>query len=196
VLRRLIRFSLLLLTLLATSIALATPASATDTHRSHRTTVHLDGGATTLTVDKGTLGVLVDNDVSVKATRGAGAKGRSFTFPITGGKVDGKTVAGKIEHSGGLQFAAGGKKLGVQDFVIDTKKGVLTARVSGTKTRVSLLTLDLGKAHIAKSTGKAVVSNVRATLTGEAAAALNKTFGVKLFKKGLPIGVAKVTARF
>ncbi len=195
-LRRLIRFSLLLFTLIATSLALATPAFATDSHHGHGKTVELEGGSTTLTVDKGTLGVLVDNKVSVKPIRGASAKGRSFTFPITGGEVDAKTVAGKIEHSGGLQFAAGGKKLGVQDFVIDTKKGVLTARVSGTKTRVPLLKLNLSKAHIAKGSSKVVVSNVRATLTGEAAAALNKTFGVKLFKKGLPIGVAKVTARF
>ena len=83
----------------------------------------------------------------------------------------------------------------MQDFVIDTRKGVLTARVSGTKTRIPLLTLNLSNADIDKGSGKVVVGNVRATLTGPAAAALNKTFGVKLFKKGLKIGVAKVTAR-
>ena len=192
-LRRLIRLALLLLAVLATSLALATPALA-GTHE-HGKTVQLEGGSTTLTVDKGTLGVLVDNKVSVKPIRGASAKGRSFTFPITGGKVNSKTVAGTISHSGGLQFAAGGKKLGVQDFVIDTKRGVLTARVSGTKTRVSLLKLDLSGAHISRGSSKIVVSNVKATLTGEAAAALNKTFGVKLFKRGLTIGVAKVTAK-
>ena len=195
-LRRIIRLPLLLLALVAMSLALATPASATSTHRDHGKTVHLDGGSTTLAVDRGTLGVLVENKVSVTPIRGASAKGRSFTFPITGGRVDAKTVAGTIEHSGGLQFAAGGKKLRVQDFVIDTRKGVLTARVSGTKTRVPLLKLNLGDADIDRSSGKVVVGNVRATLTAEAAAALNKTFGVSLFKRGLKIGVAKVTARF
>ena len=195
-LRRIIRLPLLLLALVAMSLALATPASATSTHRDHGKTVHLDGGSTTLAVDRGTLGVLVENKVSVTPIRGASAKGRSFTFPITGGRVDAATVAGTIEHSGGLQFAAGGKKLRVQDFVIDTRKGVLTARVSGTKTRVPLLKLNLGDADIDRSSGKVVVGNVRATLTADAAAALNKTFGVSLFKRGLKIGVAKVTARF
>ncbi len=84
----------------------------------------------------------------------------------------------------------------MQDFVIDTRKGVLTARVSGTNTRVPLLELDLGAAHIDRGHGTVVVSNVKASLTGEAADALNKTFDVTLFKKGLDIGVAKVTARF
>lgn len=81
--------------------------------------------------------------VAVTPIRGASAKGRSFTFPITGGRVDGTTV---------------------------------------------------GKAHIAKGENRVVVSNVRASLTGTAAA-LNKTFHVTLLKKGLNIGVAKVTAR-
>jgi hypothetical protein len=178
--------------LAAASVGLATPALA----GGHSKVVHLDGGRTSLTVDRGTLKVLTDNDVSVTPVRGASAKGRTFTFPITGGAVDAKTLAGKIEHSGGLQFAAGGKKLTVVEFVIDTKKSVLTARVAGTKTRVPLLELDLGKAHITRGDGQVVVSNVRASLTGEAASALNKTFGVKLFKKGLAVGTAKVTARF
>jgi hypothetical protein len=101
-----------------------------------------------------------------------------------------------VAMSGGLQFAAGGKKLRVQDFVFDTRKGVLTARVSGTKTRVPLLKLNLSDADIDRSSGKVVVADVRATLTADAAAALNKTFGGSLFKRGLKIGFAKVTARF
>lgn len=191
-LRSLIRLAFLLITLLATSLALTAPALA---HEGGGKTVHVEGGSTTLTVDKGTLGVLTDNKVSVKPIRGASASGRSFTFKITGGKVNSKTVAGTISHSGGLQFSAGGRKLAVQDFIIDTRKGVLTARVSGTKTRIPLLTLSLKNAEIDKGDGKVVVSNVRASLTGDAAAALNKTFKVKLFKKGLKIGTAKVSAR-
>ena len=72
---------------------------------------------------------------------------------------------------------------------------MLTARVSGTTTRIPLLHLDLKNAHITKGKTQIVVSDVHATLTGTAAAALNKTFGVSLFTKGLTIGVAKVTAK-
>ncbi len=188
--RRVVRLMFLMVALAAAALGLAAPAAAADNR------VHLDGGRTVLTVDRATLKVLADNDVSVAPIRGATANGRSFTFPITGGAVDATSLAGKIEHSGGLQFSEGGDRLRVQDFVIDTRKGVLTARVSGTNTRVPLLELDLGAAHIDRGHGTVVVSNVKASLTGEAADALNKTFDVTLFKKGLDIGVAKVTARF
>ena len=193
ILRRFIRLALLMVTMFAVSVGLATSASASTGHRS--TTVDIDGGSTSLTVATGTLKVLTDNGVKVTPIKGTSAKGRTFTFRITDGDVDGTTLAGTIKHRGGLQFAAGGKKLRIQDFVIDTRTSVLTARVSGTTTRIPLLHLDLKNAHITKGKTQIVVSDVHATLTGTAAAALNKTFGVSLFTKGLTIGVAKVTAK-
>ena len=191
-LRNLIRLPLLIAVIFAMILGIAAPAFAAEKAK----TVHLDGGHTALTLDEGTAGVLADNGVSVKPIDGAKAKGRTFTFPITGGRVDSETLAGTIEHSGGIRFSAGDTKLSVEDFVIDTEDGVLTARVSGTETRIPLLELDLSDASIDRDHGRVVVSNVRATLTGDAAAALNKTFDTKLFSKGLKIGVAKVTAKF
>ena len=47
------------------------------------------------------------------------------------------TLAGPIEHSGGLEFTAGDTTLGVQDFVIDTAAGVLTARSMACSSRRS-----------------------------------------------------------
>ena len=187
-LRRFIRLALLMVTMFAVSVGLATSASAAPT-------VDIDSGSTSLTVASGTLKVLTDNGVKVTPIKGATAAGRTFTFPITDGDVDATTLAGPIKHSGGLQFAAGGKTLRVQDFIIDAGKGVLTARVSGTHTRIPLLHLSLKNAHISKGKTTIVVSNVNATLSGTAAAALNKKFGVSLFKKGLAIGTAKVTAK-
>jgi hypothetical protein len=177
-----------MITMFAMSVGLATAASAA-------TTVDIDSGRTSLTVATGTLKVLTDNGVKVTPIKGASASGRTFTFPITDGDVDATTLAGTIKHSGGLQIAAGGKKLRVQDFVIDTRKSVLTVRISGTHTRLALLDLNLKNAHISKGKTQIVVSNVHASLTGTAAAALNKKFGVSLFTKGLAIGTAKVTAR-
>jgi hypothetical protein len=192
-LRRFIRLTLLMITMFAMSVGLATSASAATAHKS--STVDIDGGNTALTVAAGTLKVLTDNGVKVTPIKGASASGRTFTFPITDGDVDATTLAGTIKHSGGLQIAAGGKKLRVQDFVIDTRKSVLTVRISGTHTRLALLDLNLKNAHISKGKTQIVVSDVHASLTGTAAAALNKKFGVSLFKKGLAIGTAKVTAR-
>ena len=134
--------------------------------------------------------------VSVTPIAGAGASGTTFSFPITGGSVNGKTAAGTITHRGGLEFSAGKVSLSVQDFVVDTTRGVLTARVSGTSTRIPLLKLDASHAKISNNGCVLTVSNVRATLTSQAAAALNKTFKVSLFKAGLAIGTAKVSARY
>ena len=133
--------------------------------------------------------------MKVASIAGAYASGKGVAFPITGGKVTTKAV-GTISHRGGLKFTAGKISLGVQDFVIDTTKGVLTARVSGTKTRIPLLNLDLGGASIKAGECTLTVKNVHGTLTKEAAAALNKTFGVTLFTAGLPIGTATVKAGF
>ena len=188
-LRSLIRLPLLLAAVVAAMLAFTGAASAATT------SVHIKGGTTALTLNSGTAAVLTKNGVKVKPVFGGKASGATLSFPIEGGTVDAKTLAGTINHDGGIRFSAGGKELTVQEFIIDTKAAQLTARVSGTKTRIPLLNLNLKGAKISKGSSQVVISNVRATLTSQAAAALNKTFNVKLFKGGLTIGVAKVTAK-
>ncbi len=184
-----------------TGAALATPAAAAPAaavavaHARHDAApVALHGGRTVLQLDRGTAGVLADNGVSVAALDEARGAGTRFAFPIVGGSVVPATAAGEIEHVGGLEFTAGDVTLGVEDFVIDTVEGVLTARVTGTQTRVPLLDLDASDARIQDGRQRLVVRGVEATLTDEAAAALNTTFGVDLFAEGLPIGTATVRA--
>jgi hypothetical protein len=202
-LRRVLRASLVAVAVGATSLAVAGTASATPAapathqHQQHSSTVKkLNDWQTTLTLDAGTAKVLAANGVSVKPTGDAHPYGGAIAFPITGGQLDLSNLAGTINHSGGLKFTAGGKSLGVQDFVIDTAKGVLTAKVSGTNTRVPLLDLSLAGASVKPDSKGVTITGVKATLTAEAAGALNKTFGVSLFKKGIPVGTAKVVACF
>ncbi|WP_214401317.1 HtaA domain-containing protein [Pseudonocardia lacus] len=186
----------------AASLAVAAPATAAPaaavapmTHpHEHDGAVDLQGGETTLKLDADTAALLADNGVSVAPTGDAHAKGAKVGFPITGGSLDPATTAGTVEHSGGLRFSAGEVGLGVEDFVIDTTAGVLTARVSGTDTRVPLLALDASQASVEGDEKGVTVRGVRATLTAEAAAALNETFGVSLFGEGVAIGTAKVAA--
>lgn len=64
------------------------------------------GGATRATLSKGALTVLAENDVLVKPTGKATARGRSVTFPIVGGKLDVVSFEGAIKHTGGLKFGA------------------------------------------------------------------------------------------
>ena len=103
--------------------------------------LELNGEMTTLVLDAGTAKVLTDNKVKVAPVDPAAPDGDGIGFPITGGTVDSESLAGTIDHSGGLRFSAGGTDLEVTDFVVDTEAGTLTATAGGAE--IPLLSLDL-----------------------------------------------------
>ena len=156
-------------------------------------TVTFTGGKTTLKLSAGAASALDSLGIAVAPVKPASAQAGGIAFPITGGKADAKTLAGKIKHSGGLVFSKGDKSLTVTDFVIDTKQSILTAKAGDS--RVTLLDLDLSQAKV-KSAGKQLtVRNVKATLAGPAADALNATFDTMAFQEGLNVGTATVKAK-
>jgi hypothetical protein len=153
----------------------------------------LNGENTVLTLDAGVVSVLQAKKVKVVPIEPAGPGGPAgVQFPITGGKVNSETLAGSIEHSGGLRFSIGRKTLEVTDFVADTKAGVLSATAGAAE--IPLLTLDF--AGLKKSTkgGAIVASGIGVALTPAAASAMNGILGVNFFKKGLALGELTVTA--
>jgi hypothetical protein len=152
----------------------------------------LAGEDTTLVLDPGTAGVLRENKVKVAPVDPAAPGGDGIAFPITGGDVDSESLAGTIEHSGGLAFSAGGTTVELTDFVVDTRAGTLTATVGGAQ--VPILSLDLSGLERSMRGGAIVASGIEATLTGEAAKALNDAFGVTIFDEGLAIGDVTVRA--
>lgn len=154
--------------------------------------LRLNGETTVLVLDEQTAMILADNEVEVAAVDPAGPEGDGIGFPITGGTVDSESLAGMIEHSGGLRFSAGGTNLEVTDFVVDTEAGTLTATAAGAE--VPLLQLDLSGLERTEEGGAIVASGIEATLTPEAAKALNDTFKVKLFEEDLAIGEVTVRA--
>ena len=154
--------------------------------------LELNGETTTLVLDAGTAKVLTDNKVKVAPVDPAVPDGDGIGFPITGGTVDSESLAGTIDHSGGLRFSAGGTNLEVTDFVVDTEAGTLTATAGGAD--IPLLTLDLSGLERSMDGQAIVASGITAALTADAAKALNDTFKVKLFEEGLAIGDVTVTA--
>lgn len=189
--------------LLAAILALPGTAAATTGSGS---TVHLDGIRTTLTTDPATTGVLTSNGIlplpvghsTVAPSFGSRGLSLRYGFPITGGRVDATTLAGYINHSGGLRFVniANGHKLTLTNFRIHINDHPgLTAVVNcDPSMRVRILNLDLSHAAIDKHPPIVKVSNVKATLTQAAASALNSALGVSFFAKGITLGTAKVTA--
>jgi hypothetical protein len=197
-----IRISRLAAALLAAMLVV--PAAATATTGSAN--VHLNGVRTTLTTDPATTGVLVQNGILPLPVGPAtvaprfGSKGLSlrYGFPITGGRVNAETLAGFINHSGGLRFVnvANGHALTLTSFRIRISDNPgLTAEVNrDPSVRVRILNLNLDHAKVAKHPPMVRVSNVKATLTRTAASALNDALGVSFFSKGITLGTAQVKA--
>lgn len=168
---------------------------------------NLTGVDTAVQVDSNTLAALKSLKVTVTPTGKAKAtttyKPATFDFPITGGNVKvypkGSVtpyVQGIIHHEGsGLEFAAGGKTLTVENFDIDPGTSMLMASVKGMSGKIPLFSLDGSNLQITKdSAGHAKLDGAKVELTAEAAQALNKTFGVTAFQPKMLIGIAHITA--
>jgi hypothetical protein len=155
------------------------------------------GGYTLLKLDTGTAAVLSKEGIGIEATGPAigPAGSTTFVFPIVGGKVNKEQLGGKIAHSGGLAFTAGGTRLVVKRFVIDLDRGVLTAKVAGTGARIPLLRLGAVTGGVQAPPGLLLLKDVNVRLTVPAAQALNQKFDTNLFEGGLPFGKATVVAR-
>ena len=179
----------------ASTLGPATAGTAHSGARGHVTYVAFQGGKTTLALNAKTAQVLTDNGISVTPVSEAKVTKAGIAFPIQGGMVKAKTLAGKITHSGGLNFSAGGKDLTIRDFTVNTKSGTLTAYVEQVGKRLTILDLNLAKAKVHLAKKQVTVKNVRATLAKGAAAALNGYYGTTLFKGGLKIGVATVSGK-
>ena len=150
-------------------------------------------GATTLTLDEGALDALTSLGVAPAPLAPARAEGADVSFPITRGRVDAKTLAGTIRHTGGLSLTKGDTRVELRNFVIDTKRAVLTARAGDA--RLAILDLDLSHVTVARKQRRLTVGGVSATLTQGAADALNAAFGTDAFAKGQLIGTAVVKSR-
>lgn len=149
------------------------------------------GGATTLKLDAGAAGALQSLGVTPGVVGDATAGADGLAFPITGGKVDAKTLAGDITHSGGISLTKGGTRVELTDFTIgidDTP--ALSALVGGQ--RAEILTLDVSAVKAGVDGDAIVVSGVVAKLTPAAAQALNAAFGTTAFTGGLTLGTATV----
>jgi hypothetical protein len=184
-------------------VAVLAPATA---GASSASTVRLKGEATTFRTDPATTTALISNGILPQPVGPATvtphwtSQGPSlhYGFPITSGRVDATSLAGHINHSGGLRFVnvANGHTLTLTNFRIQISAHPgLTAAVNGDpKSRVRILNLDLSHATIAKHPPTVMVDGVKATLTSTAAGALNNTLGVHLFSAGITLGTANVDA--
>lgn len=153
-------------------------------------TVQLANGETSLHLDGATAGVLTSNGVSVAPIGSADASGTRVDFPISGGSIVPNTGAGTYNHQGsGLRLRAGGVNVDLQNFVVNSRNGTVSAQVGGS--RVTILTLDTSDAVVIRRGAGRIgtwIVRVDAELSGTAAAALNAAFDTDLFSAGIRLG--------
>jgi hypothetical protein len=145
-----------------------------------------------VTLKKAVVNVLTGAGVSVAPISPADAKGRTVSFPVTGGTLDAASGKVLVRHSGGLRVSAGSVKVPLRSFVFGGTVGksiVLTGKAGGT--RIPLFSLDTKNAKVKPAGFGLRVTGIGVSLTGKAAAALNDAFGVSLFSGGLAVGSAK-----
>lgn len=189
-----------LLALLALAVATFAGGATAQT-----TSLTLVGDKTKLVTDPATTKILLANGISPRPVGTTGfdvpprnKKSVRYSFPITGGTLDAATLAGTIDHSGGINFVntTNGRSLLLTDFRIEIGSDPgLTAAVGGTDLRVRILDLDLSRAKILSQGQVLRVKNVDARLTETAAGALNASLGVSFFAAGIDLGTAQVFAR-
>jgi hypothetical protein len=169
----------------------------------------LTGDTTKVTLDAGFVEALTSLEVTPGPVGDATiSKSGVASFPITGGNVTyyepgtvSPYVQGELDHDGsGLSLEAGGKKVELEDFVIDPGASVLTGKVSvdGEEAVPSapLFFLDgrtLQPLRTNDDGSRAVLEGTTVKLKQEAADLLNETFGIDALEGGLVIGVAKIT---
>ncbi len=201
------RFRLLGATaLIGSLVLLAACSSKNNSNAAARPTATisaLSGVSTVVDLNPDTTKVLADNHVMVApvgpATAAQSNGTTAVSFPITGGHVsiypqnDLPFIRGSVDHSGGLTFSSGDKALTATNFIVDPGASTLTATVGGQQ--VQLLDLDGHDVKVTKDAqGMVHLDGTVAELSSAAASALNQTFGVNIFKQGIPIGVVHITA--
>jgi len=171
----------------STSAASSTTTSSTTTTASAPATVV--GKSTAIAVNPAVSAALKHAGITVTADAPATAKTTLLVFPARGGKIVVTTLSGTIDHTGGLTFRHSGKSVTLTNPVINTETKQLTAVVNGQPVPIFDLNLASLK-RVSGPHGSVVASDIKLTVTHEAASALNTGLGVSTFKGGMTFGIA------
>lgn len=179
-------------------------------------TLDLRAGQTTVDLSREFLNAATTLGVSVTPVSGGALRSRNgrttLVFPVTNGSVDVGILRLEVFHSGGISLTAGNTTVTLSQFAIEnTVDGTLRLKgiVTANDTTVGELPLfdltltenpsarpgNLVRSDIALG-GNLRLANVRVSLSGEAASALNGAFNVTAFSRGLNIGTATVESFF
>jgi hypothetical protein len=157
-------------------------------------TIKVSRGATTLALGNGAADALKSLQIGVAPLSPSKAGSDGISFPVTNGRLDAKTYAGSIKHTGGLRFSRGDTVVELRNFAIRIDRAPdLTAALGDS--RASIADLDLGGAAITATKKRLTVGKVVVTLSATGASALNAAFATDAFTDKLVLGEATVKTR-
>ena len=166
--------------------------SATTTYAPASATVI--GKSTDVVVNPAVSAAFKHAGITVTAVAPATGK-TTLLFPVSAGQIVVATLVGTVDHTGGLTFSHIGKSVTLTNFVVNTSTKQLTATVGGQ----SMPIFDLNLAALKRASGghrTVVASNIKLTVTSQAAIALNSGLGVSTFKGGMNFGTATLTVAY
>jgi len=175
----------------STAAAVGTSSGKSATTKYHPGKATVIGKSTDVVVSPAAAAALKRAGITVTAVAPATAR-TTLRFPVSGGQIVVATLAGTVDHTGGLTFGHSGKSVTLTDLVINTDTKQLTATVGGQPIPV----FDLNRAslrHAGGPHGTVVASNIRLNVTSQAATAMNSRLDVGTFKAGMNFGVARLT---
>lgn len=145
----------------------------------------LGSGTTKLSLDKGLLSFLAQNDLKLKAKLGAKRHGKTITLPVVGGTMDLAKGAGEIQQEGTLIFEGPKGKVPLREIRVKTKKTPLIAKVGGSQLKLAQAKTISSKRAGFGSTFKAQ----KLSLTAKLITRLNKKLRPKVpFSEGQALG--------
>ena len=156
----------------------------------------VEGGRTTITLTKGFIDTLANNNIVATTLYDSQLYNGKIDFPITSGAVSLKTVAGQMLHSGGINLTSGSKVVRIDSLTFNTLSDtpfvtglvIVDGKFLG---RIKLFDVELPSdltLPIVPKDGDFFLSDVKLTLDGDAATALNSAFSVKVFNPGATFG--------
>jgi hypothetical protein len=167
------------------------------------------GGTTTVTASAAAAKVLADNNIEVTPLAPATASGATFTFPISGGRINTKNLHGVVRHRGGIALSNGSRSVKLRrPTIVSTARGASLFALARTARRTCY---HLGRHHlrrfrcalvvrwravrVASVTG-VTLSGGKATgtvkITALTAHIVNRLAGKHVVKAGAVLGTATV----
>jgi len=130
---------------------------------------------------------LKSNGIVMGSTAGSRRTGNEVSMAATAGEMVSSTAIGFVRTGGGVVFQRGNAKVPFTDIVVSTRKRSVTATNNGRR----MILFQLRVANIKRtsnSKGALRATGLGVSLTGKAAALINKGLAVNVFSKRMPFG--------